>query len=186
MAAHHDGANAVRQATALAYPGPMDATPVHRLYLDTVIAPTRSLPRRGLAILLGVLIAVNLVIGTAFVLMGAAPVPIFLGLDVLGVAIAFWVSNRQARAGERVQISAEHVKVLREGKHGSQTVWSSPTAFTRVRLEESGRYGAQVRLMLSGRRLTIGQVLGPAERAGLADAIDDAIRSARAERHQAP
>jgi uncharacterized membrane protein len=64
-----------------------------------------------------------------------------------------------------------------------QTLWSSPTAFTRVAIEETGRYGAQVRLMLSGKRLTIGQVLGPVEREGLARSIELAIRSARAERH---
>ena len=159
------------------------SAPAARLYLDTVIAPTRSLPMAGLKVLLGVVIAMNLIVGTMFVLMGAAPVLIFLGLDVLGIGLAFWVSNRRARAGERVQVTADQVRVLREGRAGTHTVWSSPTAFTRVRLE-TGRYGAQVRLQLSGKRLTIGQVLGPQERAGLADAVDRAIRSARAERHE--
>jgi uncharacterized membrane protein len=168
---------------ALPYPEGMDA-PAARLHLDAVIAPTRSLPRKGLFILLGVVIAINLAVGTGFVLMGAAPVPIFLGLDVLGIALAFWVSNRQARSRERVQVTAEQVTVLREGRSGTRTVWSSPTAFTRVRLEESGRYGAQVRLQLSGRRCTIGEVLGPQERAGLAEAVDNAIRAARAERYE--
>jgi uncharacterized membrane protein len=161
----------------------MDA-PAARLYLDAVIRPTRSLPRQGLLILLGLLIGINLVVGTGFVLMGAAPVPIFLGLDVLGVSIAFWASNRQARSAERVQVSADHVTVLHEGRSGARTIWSSPTAFTRVRLEETGRYGAQVRLMLSAKRLTIGLALGPRERAGLAESIDNAIRAARAERHE--
>ena len=156
-----------------------------RLHLDAVIAPTRSLPRKGLLILMGVVIAINLVVGTMFVLMGAAPVPIFLGLDVLGIGLAFWVSNRQARARERVQVTADHVKVLRENRAGVHTVWTSPTAFTRVRLEETGRYGKEVRLMLSGKRLTIGQLLGPQERAGLAEAVDRAIRAARAERYDA-
>jgi uncharacterized membrane protein len=160
----------------------MDA-PVARLYLDAPIAPTRSLPRQGLLILMGVVIAINLVVGTAFVLMGAWPAPIFLGLDVLGIGLAFWVSGRQARPRERVQVSAEQVTVLRETRRGAHAVWSSPTAFTRVRLEDAGRYGAQVRLSVSGKGLIIGQVLGPKERAGLAEAVDDAIRAARAERH---
>jgi uncharacterized membrane protein len=182
MAAQDAGADRVRQARAVDYPRLMDATA--RLYLDAVVAPTRSLPKTGLWVLLGVVIALNLVVGTGFVLMGAAPVPIFLGLDVLGIGLGFWVSNRQARSHERVQVTADHVKVLREGRAGTQTVWSSPTAFTRVRLEETGRYGAQVRLLLSGKRLTIGRMLGPRERADLAEAVDRAIRSARAERHE--
>ncbi len=163
----------------------MDAPAAARLHLDAVIAPTRSLQRKGLFILMGVVIAINLMVGTIFVMMGAAPVPIFLGLDVLGIGLAFWVSNRRARASERVQVTADHVKVLREGRAGVHTVWASPTAFTRVRLEDTGRYGKEVRLMLSGKRLTIGQMLGPREREGLAEAIYQAIRSARAERHDA-
>jgi uncharacterized membrane protein len=161
----------------------MDA-PAARLHLDAVIAPTRSLPKRGLWILLGLVIAANLLVGTMFVLMGAAPVPIFLGLDVLGIALAFWVSNRQAKTRERVLVTAEQVTVLHEGRRGARTIWSSPTAFTRVRLEESGRHGALVRLALSGRRLTIGRALGPKERASLADTIEAAIRAARAERYE--
>ena len=161
----------------------MTLAPAARLHLDAVIAPTRSLPKKGLYVLLGLVIAVNLLVGTMFVLMGAAPVPIFLGLDVLGISLAFWASNRPARTRERVQVTADQVTVLHEGRHGARTVWSSPTAFTRVRLDESGRYGAEVRLLVSSRRLTIGRVLGPTERAGLAETIDNAIRAARAERY---
>jgi uncharacterized membrane protein len=116
-------------------------------------------------------------------MMGAWPAPIFLGLDVLGVAVAFWISYRQARARERVQVTADQVRVMRELGVRSRTVWSSPTAFTRVELERTGDHGAEVRLMLSGRRLTIGAVLGPKERAELAHSVEAAIRSARAERH---
>ena len=157
-----------------------------RLYLDAVIAPSRSLPRQGLLILMGVLVMLNVIVGTGFVLIGAWPAPIFLGLDVVGVGVAFWVSNRRARALQRVQVTADQVRVLREDGAKVQTLWSSPTAFTRVGLEETGRYGAQVRLMLSGKRLTIGQVLGPLEREGLARAVEAAIRDAKAERWQAP
>ena len=116
----------------------MDA-PAARLYLDAAIAPTRSLPRKGLLILMGVVIAINLLVGTGFVLMGAAPIPIFLGLDVVGIGLAFWASGRQARPRERVQVTADQVTVLRETRRGAQAVWSSPTAFTRVRLEDGGR-----------------------------------------------
>ena len=160
----------------------MDAAPAARLYLDTVIAPNRSLPLKGFLILLGVLVFANLVVGVAFVMMGATPIPIFLGLDVLGLCLAFLVNYRRSRGRERVQITADQVRVVRELGARSQTIWTSPTAFTRVVVEQTGRYGAQVRLILSGKRLTIGQVLGPLERDKLADAVDQAIRSARAER----
>jgi uncharacterized membrane protein len=162
----------------------MDAAPVARLYLDTVIAPVRSLPRRGFAILMGVFIALNLGLGLLFLRMGAAPVPIFLGIDVAAVSIAFAVNYRHARRSERVQVSAEEVRVERERGGRVETVWTSPTAFTRVGLEQTGRYGLQVRLILSRRRLAVGDALGPLEREALAQTLQDAIRAARAERHQ--
>ena len=154
-----------------------------RLHLDTVIAPARSLPVKGFVILLCALMAANLLIGTFLFVIGAWPAPIFLGLDVAGVAIAFWASYRRSRARERVQVSADQVRVVRENGGAARTVWSSPTAFTRVDLDESGRHGAQVRLRLSARRLTIGEALGPRQREELAEAVEQAIRSARAERY---
>lgn len=154
-----------------------------RLHLDTVISARRSLPVRGFIVLMAALVTLNLVVGTLFLLIGATPVPIFLGIDVLAVGIAFAVSYRQSRSKERVQVSAEQVRVSREDGRISRTVWSSPTAFTRVGLEQTGQYGAQVRLMLSARRMTIGAALGPQQREDLAEAVDRAIRSARAERY---
>jgi uncharacterized membrane protein len=133
---------------------------------------------------MGVVITVNLVVGTVLLMMGGAFVPIFLGLDVAAISVAFAASYRQARRRERVQVSADEVSVFREDDASSHAVWTSPTAFTRVRLEHTGRYGSHVRLMMSAKRLTIGAALGPQEREGLAEEIDEAIRRARAERHQ--
>ena len=164
----------------------MDAPPAARIHLDRPITPERSLPMTGFKVLLGVMILINLVVGTMFLLMGAWPAPIFLGLDVLGVFIAFRVSYRRAATRERVVITADHVQVLRELGGNVRTIWASPTAFTGVRLERSERYGPQLRLTLSGKRLKIAQGLGSQAREDLAEAIEAAIRQARAERHPAP
>ena len=81
------------------------------------------------------------------------------------------------------QPSAEEVRVVRERSGGLETVWTSPTAFTRVGVQQTGRYGLQVRLMLSNRRYAVGAFLGPKERGDLAEALQQAIKAARAERH---
>jgi uncharacterized membrane protein len=164
----------------------MDAAPAARIHLDTPISPERSLPMTGFKVLIGLLILVNLVVGGVFLAMGAWPAPIFLGLDVLGVFIAFRVSYRRAATRERVVVTADQVQVLRELDGKAWVVWASPTAFTSVDLDRSERYGAQVRLRLSRKRLRIGQGLGPKEREDLAEAIDQAIRRARAERYRSP
>jgi len=154
----------------------MEAAPA-RLHLDEVIVPHRSMPKRGFAIFIGLLIALNLALGTMFV------IPVFLGLDVLAVVIAFRVSYAQANRRERVQVTADHVKVTQELGERSSLVWRSPTAFTRVLLDEPHEDEARVRLALSDRRMTIGGALGMEARRKLARKVDDAIRAAKKERY---
>jgi uncharacterized membrane protein len=153
------------------------------LYMDAVITPNRSLPLVGFYWLIGVLVAFNLIMATFFVVIGAFPVPVFLGLDVLGVLIAFRVSYARAKRAERVRVSAEEVEVAYEARGRSRTIWRSPTAFTAVALEQAGQHEARVRLRLSGRRLTVAQALSPRERGEFADALERAIQHARAERY---
>jgi uncharacterized membrane protein len=153
------------------------------LHMDAVLKPTRSLSRGGLYVLLGVLALFNIVVAILFLVMGAKPVPIFLGLDFLGVLLAFHLSYRQARRRERVQVSADEVRVVHEVGAQTRTVWRSPTAFTRVVVEAKGQPEVRVSLALSRRRLVVAGQVSPQERADFADALEAAIRSARAERY---
>lgn len=153
------------------------------LHLDAVLKPNRSLPKAGLYALLGVLAFFNLAVGTLMVLaLHAAPIPFFLGLDFLAVALAFRASYRQGRQFERVQVTADEVLVTHEFGSSARTVWRSPTAFTRVELEGEAEE-AHVRLRLSGRSLIVARQLGPQERSDFGKALQAAIKSARSERH---
>ena len=155
-----------------------------RLYMDARITPHRSLSRRGLAILLAALAAYNLLVAAFLLAIGAFPVPVFLGLDFLAVLVAFRISNRRGSAEERIQVSADQVKVSRCDRGAERTVWASPTAFTRVSVESPGEHETCVRLSLSDRSLSVGSCLSPAERTDFGSALERAIRSARAERHR--
>lgn len=152
------------------------------LYMDARIAPNRSLSTRGMVVLLGVVIVFNLFIAVFLLVLGAPPVLPFLGLDVLAIGLALRASARASRRAERVQVTAEAVTVSREDEAGSRTIWTSPTAFTRVGVEQPGEHETRVRLMIHRRRLTVGRALAPAERMEFADALRDAIRAARNER----
>jgi uncharacterized membrane protein len=152
------------------------------LYMDAVITPNASLSKRGFAVVIAGLAAVNAIMAVFFLVVGAFPIPFFLGLDLLGVFIAFKVSYRRARTVERVQVSAEAVRVRYENPRGARTVWSSPTAFTGVAMEGTGHDG-RVRLSLSGRRLTVGAALSPKERVDFGQALQQAVRRARSERY---
>lgn len=153
------------------------------LYMDAVITPNRSLPLVGFYWLIGGLVVFNGIMAAFFLAIGALPIPVFLGLDVAGVILAFRVSYASGKLAERVQVSAEEVRVAYERGGRTRTVWRSPTAFTAVAVEQAGEHDPRVRLRLSGRRLTIARALSPAERGDFATALERAITRARAERY---
>ena len=154
-----------------------------RLHMDAVLTPTRSLPKVGLYVLMGVLAAFNVIVAIMMFAIGARPIPIFLGFDFLAVLLAFHLSYRQARQRERVQVSADEVRVVHEVGAQKRTVWRSPTAFTRVEVQARGKPEVCVALLLSRRRLVVAGQVSPQERTDFADALEAAIKSARAERY---
>jgi uncharacterized membrane protein len=153
------------------------------LYMDAVISPNRSLSRTGLHVLLGVVIVFNLILAAFLLVLGAPPVLPFLGLDVLALWLALRASFRAAERRERVRVTAEAVTVSREDEKGARVIWTSPTAFTGVDLDQPGEHEARVRLRIYRRRLTLARALSPPERVEFADSLQQAIRDARAERY---
>jgi uncharacterized membrane protein len=153
------------------------------LYMDAVISPNRSLSRTGMHVLLGVVIAFNLMIAIFLLVLGAPPVLPFLGLDVLALWLALRASFRAAERRERVRVTAEAVTVSREDEKGARVIWTSPTAFTGVDIDQPEEHEARVRLRIYRRRLTLARALSPPERVEFADALRQAIRDARSERY---
>lgn len=152
------------------------------LYMDAVISPHRSLSRRGFIVLISILTLINAVTAMVFVALGAGPVPVFLALDVVAVIVAFGISRRSAMRTERIQVSAREVRVMLETSRGVQTVWSSPTAFTRVTLLGEAEDEGDLRLRLSNREVAVAGALSRRERLDFCQALDAAIMRARAGR----
>jgi uncharacterized membrane protein len=147
--------------------------------MDAEIRPNRSLSKRGFKILLSVVIAANLACGVLFLSIGAWFVPMFLGLDVLAVVIAFRASFAAAKQVERVRVTDRAVRITRETPRHSRVVWESPTAFTRVSVIMDDDQPVDLRVALSGKQTHVARALGSKERAEFARALDDAIRAAR-------
>lgn len=148
-------------------------------FMNAVITPSRSLSRKGFIILISIMTAINAVTAFGFWAIGAAPIPFFLGFDLLAVVVAFAVSRRSG-ANERIQVTAAEVRVLmlnREG--GEQIVWASPTAFTQVDLNGDAGDATDLRLRQSSRQLPVAKALSRPERLAFAQALHDAIRQAR-------
>jgi uncharacterized membrane protein len=149
------------------------------LYMDAEIRPNRSLTRKGFIILISLLTAINCITAVVFVQIGAAFVPVFLGMDLLAVIVAFIASFRAAERVERVQITAAEVRVIREWRRQAETVWISPTDLTRMTVVERDDDDELVQLRLADRRVTVARALSPKERADFARALDRALWRAR-------
>ena len=157
------------------------AKAVAALYMDAVIKPNRSLSQRGFIVLISVITVANCAAAAVFVRMGAHYVPIFMGIDLVAVIVAFLASFRAGRQVERIQVSAYDIRITRETPNASAVVWESPTAFTRVKVErdeEDGRVTG-CRLALSGRETLVAAALSPRERGEFAKALETAIWRAR-------
>jgi uncharacterized membrane protein len=153
-----------------------------RTYMDAEIRPHRSLSERGFIILIAVVTVANCCSAAVFVYMGATLVPVFLGVDVLAVVVAFIASFRAARRIQRVQVTARDVVVTLEAPNRSKVVWESPTAFTRVAVDREEGRAVGLRLALSDRQIPVAEALSPRERHEFAAALQKAIWDARQER----
>jgi uncharacterized membrane protein len=149
------------------------------LLMDAVIARNRALSPRGLIVLLAILGTMNAALALVFIAMGAGPVVAFLGLDMAAVIVAFAVSNRRAKDHERVRVSAAEVVVTAHGRGGDRTVWTSPTAFTRVIFLDDEDGAGEVRLRLSDRETPVAAALSRPERLAFLAALETAIGRAR-------
>ena len=150
--------------------------------MDAVITPHRSLSERGFIILIAVVTIAHCFSAAVFVYMGAILVPFFLGIDVVAIIVAFMASYRAARQVQRVTITARDVVVTHESPNWRKVVWESPTAFTRVAVEEEDGRNVGLRLALSGKNVMVAQALSPRERGEFAKALETAIWEARRER----
>ena len=149
------------------------------VFMDAEIRPNRSLSKRGFKILISVVIAANLACAALFIALGAYFVPMFLGLDVLAVVVAFQVSFAAAKQVERVRVTDRAVRITRETPRHSRVVWESPTAFTKVSVIMDDDQPVDLRVALSGKQTHLARALSPKERAEFARALEAAIRDAR-------
>ena len=153
------------------------------VYLDRAVEPNRSLSRRGMWVVLGVLAVFNLFTAGFMILIGAYPAPIFLGADMIAVSAAFFVMDRRRTArAERVTVTSDRVEVFRAGAEAA--VWSTAPGFTRVVLDDPDADLPRLRLASAGRFLDLGTHVGPETRTRLAGELEAAIHRARNERHR--
>jgi uncharacterized membrane protein len=145
-----------------------------------LLTPYRSLNRTGFVIVMAFLSVVSFATGIAFLLVGAWPVFGFLGLDVLGIYIAFRINFRRARACEQISVTPSALRLRRVSHRGHVVEWVFNPLWVRLDQETDDEYGVE-RLYLAsrGKRVAIGSFLSPEEKASFSKALRAALSAAR-------
>jgi uncharacterized membrane protein len=145
-----------------------------------LLTPHRSLGRTGIVVVLAIFAGSMMVPAFVFLSLGAWPIFGFLGLDFVGIALAFWINSRQARAHEFVSVSRTSLdidQVAPSGKALHHHFNPFRAKFAISRHAEIGITAMQV--LAEGRAVRIGSFLNPDDRESFASAFGHALAVAK-------
>src|SRR3974390_2061938 len=129
------------------------------------LRPHRSLSRAPGKALFAILGPVCLGVSLPFFLMGAWPIVGFLGLDALGLWLAFELSFRAARAYEDVRVTSLELLLAKVSPKGAAREWRFNPAWVRIDRREHEEFGLQrLALVSHGRSVEFASFLGPEQK----------------------
>jgi uncharacterized membrane protein len=144
------------------------------------VTPHRSLSRSGFIALMMFVTGVSFAAGVMFLMMGAWPVFVFFGLDALIIYWAFKVNFRRAAATEDIVVTPYEIRVRRVSHRGHVVEWTLNPMWVRLEQKSHAEFGIEKLYLVSrGRRLSIGNFLGPDEKASFYKALLEAIQAAK-------
>ena len=145
-----------------------------------VLTPNRSLSQTGFLVLMAFVTLVNIVVGVAFLMLGAWPVFGFCGLDVLLIYWAFRVNYRSGRLSETIELDVGRLSLVRLMSTGEREQFEMNPYWTRVQIAESPGRPCRLTLTSHGRELPFATFLSDEERRELADVLRSELAALRA------
>src|SRR6266700_3167389 len=157
-----------------------NSEPAQPELFSALLTPHRSLNRAGFLVRMGFLSAVSFAAGLACLLMGAWPVLGFFGLDVLAIYWAFRINFRDARATEEIRVTPSELRVRRVSHRGHVVEWVLNPLWVQLDQKVHAEFGIERLYLVSrGRRVSIGNFLGPEEKASFVKALITALNAAK-------
>lgn len=152
-----------------------DRHPEHPVF-TAIIRPHRSLGRTGFRVTMILAALVAGLVALRFLALGFWPVGGFLGLDLLGLYIAFRVSYGRGRSFEEVVLTPIELLFRRVSHRGQEREWRLNPLWTKLHRETHQEFGLQKLALLSGREhIVIAGDLSPGEREHFADEFGHAL-----------
>lgn len=118
--------------------------------------------------------------GLPFLFMGAWPVFLFFGLDLLLIWFAFKMNYRSARAFEEVEVCSDSVTIRQVSPAGKVATHHFNPYWARLSIHRVDDEGVvRITVTSHGVSLDIGTFLNPPDRESFADAFGAALSRAR-------
>lgn len=157
-------------------PSAEQASPV---LFEAVIVPHRSLGPLGLKVLSVLALAMGLASAALFVALGAWPVGLFAGGELLLCVVLFRLHMRAARASEMLLLTQAGLRVVRTLPDGTVRAIDLPADWMAVRVEDRPGRVPALMLLGQGRSEEVGRELGEAAKRELAAALAEALHRRR-------
>lgn len=140
------------------------------------LTPYRSLGRSGFHLLLALTGGICMLYGLFFIVTGAWPIGLFLGLDFLALYIAFKLSYRSGRAREEVVVSRTKLSIRKFSPAGRVAEHRFNPFWARFRVNRHEEFGiTSMYVTGEGRWTDIGSFLNPDDRESFARAFRGAL-----------
>lgn len=142
--------------------------------------PHRSLSRFGFWNLGVVLAALTIVHAIFFIVVGAWLVMIFLGLDLLLLAVALWVNQRRARAREFVEVTSQTITIRKVSASGEIFRYNFNPFSAKLEVHRRGDFGIEkIEISEQGQKTDVGSFLNPDDRESFAKSFNAALMKAK-------
>jgi uncharacterized membrane protein len=142
------------------------------------LTPYRSLGKAGFRIVLALSGAVSLFYGLFFMVSGAWPIGLFLGLDFVALYVALKLSYRSGRQREEVTVSRSNVSIRKFSPAGRMVEHRFNPFWARFRVSRHEEFGiTSMYVSGEGRGTDVGSFLNPDDRESFAKAFRRALAS---------
>lgn len=159
---------------------PMQATTTTPLFAAE-LKPHRTLGAGGGWIVIGLFALFAALPGLAFLSMDTWPIVGFMGLDVLAIAVALYISMRRGKRREQITVWADQLEWTATDAKGGKTLRRFNPKTVRLLLDrDADEKTLAMRLRHGKDELEVGAFLNADDKSSLAKALGTALRKARA------
>ncbi|MDD2878127.1 MAG: DUF2244 domain-containing protein [Acidiphilium sp.] len=163
-----------------------DNTPGATAIFEAILTPHRSMGRRGMFVVFGVMAAGSLLVTCLMYFLGAFPVIGFNGADLILAIVLYNMNMRGGRASEVILLTNERLTITRTTPRGQRNEISMAPGWLRVQLDENTGSNPILSIVNRDTRHIVGTALGEAERRDLAEALKAAFARLRSPRFDNP